>query len=85
MAKHDELSSGIIYLMCFHQFKLLSIYKPRNLVINTLTVLSYLIFKLIHVLLLVANFMKFVLSKFNVSILALNHLFRSAKTSVLEL
>jgi hypothetical protein len=35
MAKHAELSLGMIYSMCFFQFKLLSICKPRNLFAST--------------------------------------------------
>jgi hypothetical protein len=31
MAKHADLSSGIIYSVCFFKFKLLSVCRPRNL------------------------------------------------------
>jgi energy-converting hydrogenase Eha subunit C len=55
-------------------------------VVNTsqIVLLSYPLFKLIHALLLVANLMKFILSTFYLSLLALNHLFGSAKTSLIE-
>jgi hypothetical protein len=33
MAKHAELSLGIMYSMCFFQFRLLSICKPRKVVV----------------------------------------------------
>jgi hypothetical protein len=58
MAKHAELNLGIIYSMCFFQFKLLSVCKPRNLFASasSINLLSKPIFKLGHVLFLVANF-----------------------------
>jgi hypothetical protein len=34
MAKHAELNLGIIYSMCFFQFKVLSTCKPRNLFVS---------------------------------------------------
>jgi hypothetical protein len=35
IAKHAELSLGIMYRICVFQFKLLSICRPRNLVVST--------------------------------------------------
>jgi hypothetical protein len=83
IAKHDKLSLGIIYSLCFSfQFKLLSVWGSRNLVISTSSVvlLTCPIFKLTEVLMVIQNFKTFVLSNLNVSCLALNYFFKIAKT-----
>jgi hypothetical protein len=64
----------------------LSTCRPRNLVVSTSTVLSTNpILRLTQFLLVVQNFMKFVLSKCDVSLLALIHLFKPAKTSLMHI
>jgi hypothetical protein len=54
-AKRAELSLGIMYRICVFQFKLLSFYRPRNLVISTspFVLFSYPMFRLTQFLLLV--------------------------------
>jgi hypothetical protein len=52
MATHAEFNFGIIYSMCFFQFKVLSTCKPRNLFVSTsaIKLSSKPIFKLGYVL-----------------------------------
>jgi hypothetical protein len=51
MEKHAELNLGIIYSVCFFQFKVMSACKPRNLFVSTsaINLSSKPIFKLGYV------------------------------------
>jgi len=61
--KHAEPRLLLIYSMCFFWLKSLLIYSQRNSGASTsINLLQKFFFKLIHVLLLTANLMQFVLS-----------------------
>lgn len=63
----------------FFPARLLPICRPDSLVVTKFSVvLSQVIFKLIHALLFIPYFMKFLLSNIHVSILAVNCLFSVA-------
>jgi len=81
MAKHAKLSLKMIYLIHFLQFKLLLIFRPRNSVVSSslIVFLSQPICKLRLALLFVAGIVPLVLSKLNVSLCTLNHLYSEAK------
>jgi hypothetical protein len=66
-----------IFHVFFHR-RLLSICKPRN--VNSPWIVPFWpTFKLIHVLVLVANFVRFVLSKFYVNLLEFKPFFQASK------
>jgi predicted ferric reductase len=69
--------------MCVSELNLQLICSPINFIITTLIVLlPYPLFIATHVLLLVQNFMKFVLLTFK--LLALNHYFKLLKRSFMQ-
>jgi hypothetical protein len=77
LAKHAKLTLGDVTFNTFFPVQVAVNLKAKEFsCFHSFVLLSYPILRLLaQVLLLVQNFMTFVLSEFNVSLLALNHLF----------
>lgn len=77
ITKHNELSVGIIYSVCFFVIKITLNLKAKEFGVSAFSVVLVLYTRLgpVQVLLLVQN-VKTVSSKFDASLLALNHLLK---------